>query len=64
VSDRFLLSASVDRSVIIWDKQTGEQVHRITSAHGKAVNGLAVCGNLFLTASQADGTVKIWEFQT
>lgn len=55
-----LASGSGDNSVIIWDVDRGQQLHRLT-AHKKEITALAFSpdGGRLVSAS-ADGTVELW----
>ncbi|KAI4841987.1 WD40 repeat-like protein [Aureobasidium sp. EXF-8845] len=57
-------SASGDKTVRLWDAQTGEQVRKL-EGHEDRVNSVAVSpdGQVVASAS-SDGTVRLWDAQT
>ncbi len=61
---RFAISASADRSLKIWDLDTG-QILRTLMAHTDTVWGVALAlnGRRAVSAS-ADGTLRIWDTQS
>ncbi|KAL8673594.1 MAG: hypothetical protein Q9168_001992 [Polycauliona sp. 1 TL-2023] len=55
---KHVVSCSKDTSVCLWDRQTGEQIHRL-SGHRGPVNAVQLRGNLAVSAS-GDGVAKLW----
>ncbi|QQE67107.1 hypothetical protein GFS31_38190 [Leptolyngbya sp. BL0902] len=55
-----LVSGSLDKTVRIWDWQTGQVLHTLT-AHDRGVNGVAMgSGGQVLASCGDDATVKVW----
>jgi WD40 repeat protein len=61
VDDRYLLSGSSDLSAILWDKASSEIVQRVRKAHKRTINNLLLWPETFVTASQAEGKVRVWD---
>ncbi|PSB43226.1 hypothetical protein C7B80_24915 [Cyanosarcina cf. burmensis CCALA 770] len=61
---KYLISGSNDRTVRLWDLQTGQLI-RLLKGHKERVKYLRVSedGNLIISGS-ADSTLKIWEIET
>ena len=57
-----MLSGSNDKSIRVWDVETGAQVSTLTG-HGGTVYGLAVHGDRLFSAS-GDGTIRVWALGT
>ncbi|KAL8863495.1 MAG: hypothetical protein Q9178_000176 [Gyalolechia marmorata] len=55
---KHVVSCSKDTSVCLWDRQTGEQIHRL-GGHRGPVNAVQLRGNLAVSAS-GDGVAKLW----
>jgi WD40 repeat protein len=57
-----VISASTDRSIKLWDAQTGRVVRTIRG-HSASVLHLAIIDNSkFITASKDDDTMKVFSF--
>ncbi|MEB3827738.1 serine/threonine-protein kinase [Phormidium sp. CCY1219] len=61
---RTIVSGSVDKTVKIWDRVTGEVRHSL-SGHSQEIWSVAIApdGNTIASAS-GDGTIKLWDTQT
>ena len=61
---RRIVSASVDRTLKIWDLETGQPLRTLTG-HSNSVTGVAVMpdSKRAVSASQ-DGTLKVWDLET
>lgn len=61
---RYVVSASADTTIRIWDlKQSGQ--YQTLTGHRDAINGLALStDNRWLASAGADQTVRLWDFQT
>ncbi len=58
---RLLASASADRTVKLWNAETGSLVHSLRG-HSNAVRGVAFSPNSKLLASASqDGTIRLWD---
>ena len=55
---RHVVSCSKDTTVCLWDRHTGELVHRL-GGHRGPVNAVQLRGNLAVSAS-GDGIAKLW----
>jgi WD40 repeat protein len=62
LTDDRIIAGGSSGSVQIWDRRTHASVHE-TQAHSGAVLGMALHGDVFVTAS-ADGTVQVWDVRT
>lgn len=62
--DRWVLSASDDRTVIVWDTETGARVGE-PLRHSAAVTGLVLSpeGSRFASIC-ADGTARVWDLDS
>jgi WD40 repeat protein len=60
----FIVSASFDETLKVWDAQTGAELHTL-KGHTFKVNGCAVdpLGDFIVSAS-SDETLKVWDAQT
>ena len=58
-----IISSSADKTVAVWDAETGQLVQRIKSASNKVINAVSPCRQrMFEFASVSDdGLVKIWD---
>ena len=60
----FIISASEDKDVRIWDAQTGAML-RVLSGHEDEVNRCAVSpDSRYVISASADKTLKVWEVET
>ncbi len=61
---RRIVSGSFDRTIAVWDLETGSQIHRFTG-HQAAVNSIAVSpdGRRIVSGS-GDNTVVVWDLET
>lgn len=55
---KHVVSCSKDTTVCLWDRLTGELIHRLTGHRGP-VNAVQLRGNLAVSAS-GDGVAKLW----
>ncbi|KAI4259537.1 MAG: hypothetical protein LQ352_000724 [Teloschistes flavicans] len=55
---KHVVSCSKDTSVCLWDRQTGDLIHRL-QGHRGPVNAVQLRGNLAVSAS-GDGVSKLW----
>ncbi|MBE9159891.1 pentapeptide repeat-containing protein [Nodosilinea sp. LEGE 06152] len=63
-SDQFLASGSFDRTIRVWDVQTGECL-RVLQGHIGAVFSLAFDpSDQFLASGSHDQTIRVWDMQT
>lgn len=63
-NDNFIVSASSDRSLRVWDVATGRE-RLILSGHSDAVNSCAVSPECdFIVSASNDKTLKIWDVIT
>ena len=61
--NRFLVSASVDFTVRIWDLDQKVQI-AVLKGHAVGVNDVAVSNdNLYIASVSTDKTVRLWNFQ-
>src|SRR5258706_1377418 len=58
-----LLTASEDTSVILWDVQTGQSIHRFVGTVSLAYSAVFSADNRTIL-SAADGGIDIWDIQT
>jgi len=59
-----LFSAGADRTIVVWNRRTGEPV-RTLSGHTGFVNVLALSGNgQWLVSGGADNKVLVWDWET
>ncbi|KAL8951412.1 MAG: hypothetical protein Q9222_002603 [Ikaeria aurantiellina] len=56
--EKHIVSCSKDTTVCLWDRQTGDLVHRL-HGHRGPVNAVQLRGNLAVSAS-GDGVAKLW----
>ena len=59
------MTASEDRSVRVWDPQTGKEKRKIdciAALYGVAVSGSA--NNQRIVAAAADGVIRVWDATT
>ncbi|MGK7924706.1 MAG: protein kinase [Spirulina sp.] len=61
---RFLISASADKTIKVWELETGKLLNTLTG-HTSFVNALAMTfdGNFIIGAS-ADKTIRIWDLES
>ncbi len=58
----YLLSASEDRSIRVWDLRTARCVHSVSEAHKHFVTSLAMHSKLPLVVTgSVDTAVNVWE---
>lgn len=60
--DRYIVSCSKDKTIKIWETNTGQLVRTI-SAHRGPVNAVQLRGNKIVSAS-GDGLIKMWNVET
>lgn len=61
---RLLMSASADKTIKVWDLQTGELLKTLTGATS-FVNALTITlDGSFLIGASADKTIRVWDLQT
>jgi len=61
-SGKFLYSCSDDKSIRVWDINTGKIVKKIENAHGHFVT--CICSNskyLMIATGSVDNYIKLWE---
>lgn len=57
-----LISAGADGQILLWDRQTGEQIQALPEGHNSFINALTLSGNgRWLASGAADNTVIIWQ---
>ena len=59
---RYLLSASDDHTLSIWDASTGDRVKHLV--HDSRVNTMCLVSDDLLVAGCQDGTATLWDLQT
>ena len=59
--ERFLVTASEDKQVIIWDIKTGKQVRVLTGHKFGATSAKFSQNGKFVISTSIDGTVKFWD---
>eukprot|EP01080_Neovahlkampfia_damariscottae_P001078 gene1078-10597_t len=62
LDDEYLLSCSADKTVILWDVESGEKIKKY-QAHSKIINCVSGYQNLFITGSD-DSNTKLWDKRT
>jgi WD40 repeat protein len=61
---KYLISGSDDKTLKVWDWQTGVEVRTLTG-HTKSVNAIALSADgKYLVSSSYDNTLKVWDWQT
>jgi WD40 repeat protein len=60
---RWAVSASADRTLKVWDLETGREL-RTLSGHSGLVNGVAVSGDGRAVSASTDRTLKVWDLET
>ncbi len=61
---KYVVSASNDKTVRIWDAKTGQQVGSPLEGHTDRVNSASFSPDgRYIVSASWDGTVKIWDFQ-
>ena len=58
-SNDILASGSVDRTIKLWDKKTGDLL-RTLSGHGDPVYSVAFDSKDILASGSSDDTIKLW----
>ncbi|MBQ2097815.1 MAG: PD40 domain-containing protein, partial [Bacteroidales bacterium] len=62
---RYIVSASVDRTVRIWDAKTGQQVGNPLEGHTAYVNSASFSPDgRYIVSASYDKTVRIWDAKT
>ncbi len=60
-SSKFLISASDDRTIRVFDLKAGRRLRTMEEAHGHFVTSIALHANgLFLASGGVDQIVKLW----
>ncbi len=62
-STYLIASGSEDRTIKLWDKNTGNLLRSLTG-HGDKVYAVAFDSNSMLASGSVDKTIKLWENQT
>ena len=61
---RHIVSGSEDRTVAVWDLQTGARLHELTGHHS-GVTSVALSGDgRHIVSGSDDWTVAVWDLQT
>jgi len=62
---RFIISASDDKSIRVWDlSKKGEEVRKLEAAHDLFVSSIDVANNLpMLCSGGVEKIVKVWEMK-
>ena len=59
---KYLLSASDDKSIRVWDLTTGRCLKKITDAHGHFVSCIDISEKYWICASgSVDNSIKLWD---
>jgi len=62
--NKFIISGSYDKTIKIWDVQTGECL-KILKGHNGRIESIAISSdNKFIVSGSGDGTIKIWDVKT
>ena len=62
VKDNLLLYIGADRSLVVWDTESREELGRLTG-HDNQIGVVAAAGNLAVSAQQVDGVVRLWNLE-
>ena len=61
---RYVVSGSDDKTVRVWDWQSGKEVRRLTG-HERGVMSVAVTPDgRYVVSGSHDGTVRVWDWQS
>ncbi|ODV88425.1 hypothetical protein CANCADRAFT_33025 [Tortispora caseinolytica NRRL Y-17796] len=58
-----IATGSLDRSAIVWDAATGQQIRRFTEHHGPVYATSFAPNGALLASGSLDGTVKLWDLR-
>ncbi|GAB1540965.1 hypothetical protein NUACC21_36340 [Scytonema sp. NUACC21] len=63
IDSEHVISASRDKTLKVWNWQTGEEVRTLTG-HSSSVNAVAVIDSEHVISASGDDTLKVWNWQT
>ena len=62
---RYIVSGSLDRTIQVWDAQTGDQVGNPLQGHTDSVLSVAFSQDgRHIVSGSSDGTIRVWDAQT
>ena len=60
---KYIVSGSYDRTVRMWDAETGDPVGEPLIGHSDPVECVAFSGDTCIKSASLDGTVRIWDVE-